>query len=108
VTDSPNFGGAVLLTWSDGVLIQHAVKTSPPAAGAAVTLAGIKNPLYRLAPGDTLDGSAAQPIHLVRAPPANLRAWFQASIEKGKFVWTNGKKPVRARKVKSGTEPGSV
>jgi branched-chain amino acid transport system substrate-binding protein len=104
---SPNFGEASLQAWSDGVLIQHAVKAASPKSGSTITTADVKQGLYSLTPGDTLDGLAAEPIHFVRGQPANFSCWFQMSIENSKFVWSNGKKPVCAKKVKAGTEPGA-
>jgi branched-chain amino acid transport system substrate-binding protein len=103
----PNFGEAALQAWSDGVLLQHAVIASHPGTGSAITTATVKKGLYGLAPGDTLDGLAAQPIHFVRNQPANFSCWFQMSIKNSEFVWSNGQKPLCAQKVKAGTEPGA-
>lgn len=104
VPSGPNFGEIVLQSWSDGVLLQEAVKAAAATSSTAITPALILQGLYGLPSHETL-GGLAPPLHFVKGQPANNSCFFEMGIKSGKFVVLHGGKPICAPLVKAGTLP---
>jgi len=106
VPSGPNFGEIVLQSWSDGALLQAAVKAAGATSGTSITSAVILKGLYGLPAGDTL-GGLSPPLHFVKGHPANNSCYFEMGVKNGKFVVLHGGTTICAPMVKAGTLPTS-
>ncbi len=104
VPSGPNFGEIVLQSWSDGVLLQAAVKAAGATSAAPLTSADILKGLYGLPTGETL-GGLSPALHFVKGEPANNSCFFEMGIKNGKFVALHGGTTTCAPLVKAGTLP---
>ena len=104
VPSGPNFGEIVLQSWSDGALMQEAVKAAGASATTSLTSAEILKGLYGLPAGETL-GGLSPPLHFVKGQPANNSCFFEMGIKDGKFVALHGGTTICAPLVKAGTLP---
>jgi branched-chain amino acid transport system substrate-binding protein len=106
VPDGPNFGEIVLQSWSDGALLQAAVKAAGATSSTPITSSLILKGLYGLPAGDTL-GGLSPPLHFVKGQAANNSCFFEMGIKSGKFVVLHGGTTICAPVVKAGTLPTS-
>jgi hypothetical protein len=104
VPSGPNFGEIVLQSWSDGALLQAAVKAAGASAATSLTSAEILKGLYGLPTGETL-GGLSPALHFVKGQPANNSCFFEMGIKDGKFVALDGGGTICAPLVKAGTLP---
>jgi branched-chain amino acid transport system substrate-binding protein len=104
VPKGPNFGEIVLQSWSDGALLQAAVKAAGSTTATPLTSAEILKGLYGLPTGETL-GGLSPALHFVKGQPANNSCFFQMGIKDGKFVALHGGTTTCAPLVKAGTLP---
>jgi branched-chain amino acid transport system substrate-binding protein len=104
VPSGPNFGEIVLQSWSDGALLEAAVKAAGATSDAPLTSADILKGLYALPTGETLSGLSPA-LHFVKGQPANNSCFFEMGVKNGKFVALHGGTTICAPLVKSGTLP---
>ena len=104
VPTGPNFGEIVLQSWSDGALMQAAVKAAGASATTSLTSAEILKGLYGLPTGETL-GGLSPALHFVKGQPANNSCFFEMGIKNAKFVALHGDTTICAPLVKAGTLP---
>ncbi|MFZ0249529.1 MAG: ABC transporter substrate-binding protein [Acidimicrobiales bacterium] len=104
VPTGPNFGEIVLQSWSDGVLLQAAVKAAGASTATPLTSAEILKGLYGLPTGETL-GGLSPALHFVKGQPANNSCFFEMGIKNAKFVALHGGTTICAPLVKAGTLP---